>query len=51
MLLEAGVHGRWEEKLDARFGLIDGRSIDVPLASVLHVALNTLFDLHDDLAW
>ena len=51
MLLEASVHGGREEKLDAGLGLVDRGSVDVPLACILNVALNSLFDLHNNFAW
>ena len=50
MLLKACVHGRREEKLDTGLGLVDGRGVDVSLACILHVALNALFDLHNNFA-
>ena len=48
MLLKAGVHRSWEEKLDAGLGLVNGRSVHISLTSILDVSFHALLDLHDD---
>ena len=50
MLLELGVHGGREQELDLRLGLVDCRCVNVLLSSILHVALNALFNFHDEFA-
>ncbi len=50
MLFIARIHRSWEKKLDVWLGLVHGRRVHILLALVLHIALDSLFNLHNDLA-